>query len=87
MISTDSRNARLATLTERVLTGAAFVATATATLMPIWRGEGWPLGHDGTSFAQRTLVYARHMAIFDLLPVWSSSDAAGFGSPMPLRSA
>ena len=84
MISTDTRNARLATLTGRVLTGAAFVATATATLVPIWRGEGWPLGHDGTSFAQRTLVYARHMATFDLLPVWSSSDAAGFGSPMPL---
>jgi len=84
MIPTETIDARPATAIARVLTGAAFVATAIATLGVIWRADGWPLGHDGTGFAQRTLVYARHMAAFDLLPIWSSSDAAGFGSPMPL---
>ena len=29
-------------------------------------------------------LYARHFAAFDLLPIWSSVDAGGFGSPMPL---
>jgi hypothetical protein len=66
------------------LTAAAFVATAVASLSVIWRADGWPSGHDGVAFAQRTFIYGRHLRAMDLVPVWSSSDAAGFGSPMPL---
>src|SRR4051794_14233030 len=42
------------------------------------------MSHEGPAFAQRTLVYARHLQQFDLVPIWSSADASGFGSPMPL---
>ncbi len=54
------------------------------TLAPVWRDAGWPMSHEGPGFLQRTLVYARHVAAWDLMPIWSSSDAFGFGSPMPL---
>jgi hypothetical protein len=63
---------------------AAFAAVACATLAPAWNAPGWPLSHDGPAFAQRTLVYARHLQQFDVVPIWSSADASGFGSPMPL---
>jgi hypothetical protein len=61
-----------------------FVALALATLKPVWQEPGWPVSHEGYAFALRTHVYARHFAALDILPVWSSLDASGFGSPMPL---
>ena len=61
-----------------------FAMLAVATLEPAWRGPGWPANHEGAAFAQRTLIYARHYAWFDLLPIWTSLDAWGFGSPMPV---
>lgn len=60
-----------------------FALLAAATLVPLWRDAGWPINHDN-AFGQRTEIYARHFAAFDLLPIWSSVDAGGFGSPMPL---
>ncbi|HUR36006.1 MAG TPA: hypothetical protein VM032_19520 [Vicinamibacterales bacterium] len=61
-----------------------FLGVAVATLAPGWNADGWPMNHDGPGFAQRVHIYARHLAAFDLLPIWSSADASGFGSPMPL---
>lgn len=61
-----------------------FAALAVATLAPAWHEAGWPANHEGPAFAQRTLIYARHYSWFDLLPVWTSLDAWGFGSPMPV---
>jgi hypothetical protein len=61
-----------------------FVVLAVATLFPVWSAPGWPLGHEGNAFALRTHIYARHFSGFDLMPIWSSADASGFGSPMPL---
>lgn len=61
-----------------------FVTLATVTLLPAWRGSGWPATHEGAAFAQRTWIYARHYSWFDLLPIWASLDAWGFGSPMPV---
>lgn len=60
-----------------------YPALAGALLAPIWNAEGWPFSHEGPAFAQRTLVYMRHWSWGDLLPIWSSADASGFGSPMP----
>ena len=61
-----------------------FTALALATLVPLWSDAGWPLSHEGDAFAHRTYVYARHFSWLDFLPIWSSIDASGFGSPMPL---
>jgi hypothetical protein len=60
-----------------------FAAAAAATLFPLWREPGWPFSHDGPLFAFRTYIYARHFSWLDLIPIWSSTDAYGFGSPMP----
>jgi hypothetical protein len=59
-----------------------FAALAIATLIPAWRGPGWPLTHEGAAFAQRTFIYARHYSWLDVLPLWTNIDALGFGSPM-----
>ena len=61
-----------------------FTALTAATLVPLWRDAGWPLNHSGNLFALHTHVYARHFSWFDILPIWSSADVSGFGSPMPL---
>jgi len=59
-------------------------AVAAITLAPVWNGPGWPTNHETWAFAQRTHIYARHLAAFDLFPLWTSADNAGFGSPQPL---
>lgn len=65
---------------------AMFSAVAAASLSPVWAhlDAGWPFSHEGPAFAQRTLIYARHAAHGDVLPLWSAVDNGGFGSPMPL---
>ncbi len=52
------------------------------TLLPLFQG-GWPLNHEHDSFANRTIIFAQHAAAGDVLPVWSTLDNAGFGSPQP----
>ena len=42
------------------------------------------MNHETWGIAQRTQIYARHVAGLDLLPIWSSVDNLGFGSPFPL---
>jgi hypothetical protein len=42
------------------------------------------MSHEGPLFGLRTYIYARHFSWLDLMPIWSSADAYGFGSPMPL---
>jgi len=61
-----------------------FLLFAVATLAPVWRETGWPFSHEGPGVLQRTLIYARHWAAGDPLPIWCSVDAYGFGSPFPL---
>ncbi|MEQ1908275.1 MAG: hypothetical protein ABMA15_05600 [Vicinamibacterales bacterium] len=62
----------------------AFAATAVMTLAPVWNGPGWPMNHETWGIAQRTQIYTSHWAGGDLLPIWSSTDNTGFGSPLPL---
>jgi len=52
------------------------------TLLPLYQG-GWPLNHEHDSFANRTIIFAQHAVAGDVLPVWSTLDNAGFGSPQP----
>lgn len=68
----------------RPLIVAAFVCAAVATLSPAWRESGWPYGHEGPVFGQRIAIYAAHLRAWDVIPLWTSADNGGFGSPMPL---
>ena len=54
------------------------------TLKPLWEAPGWPQNHEYDSFAKRTIIYAQHFSFNDFVPIWSSLDNNGFGSPMPL---
>jgi hypothetical protein len=68
----------------RALVALAFLALAVATLRPLWGQDGWPDNHEGNLFILRTHIYARHFSWLDLMPIWSSADVSGFGSPLPL---
>lgn len=68
----------------RALIIGVFACAAAATLAPGWREGGWPYGHEGPAFGQRIAIYAAHFRAWDLLPLWTSVDNGGFGSPMPL---
>lgn len=63
---------------------SVFSVLAGLTLAPLWGQVGWPLNHELLGFAIRTQVYAQHYSFFDFLPIWSSVDNEGFGSPLPL---
>lgn len=61
---------------------AAIGITAALSLRPIWHGS-WPSNHDENGFLLRILIFASHIRQGDWLPVWSSADALGYGSPEP----
>ncbi len=54
------------------------------TLYPLFNKPGWPLNHEGINFFHRTIVYIQHFYLKDFLPIWSSTDNYGLGSPQPL---
>ena len=66
-----------------VVSIVVLVVVAGGTTHHLWAEPGWPSSHEGTAFAVRTEVYADHLRAGDVLPVWSSRDNAGFGSPQP----
>lgn len=45
---------------------------------------GWPYNHEYLAFVTRTQLYATHFAHGDFLPLWSSLDNFGLGSPQPI---
>ncbi|MBI1857010.1 hypothetical protein HY003_01180 [Candidatus Saccharibacteria bacterium] len=55
-----------------------------ACLSPILRHSGLPQNHEGLAFVERTYIYADHFRQGDFVPIWSSSDAYGMGTPLPL---
>ena len=66
--------------------GFAFVtmlAVALA-LSIVGRHAGWPDNDEFTSQAFETQIYSAHFRQLDFFPVWSTSDAFGLGSPLPL---
>lgn len=54
------------------------------TLSIVGRHAGWPDNDEFTSQAFETQIYAAHFRQLDFFPVWSSSDAFGLGTPLPL---
>ncbi len=63
--------------------GVLFVSAAALSLAPLLSHEGWPVNHENLAWRFRTLVYADHFAQGDFLPVWSSEDFFGLGTPLP----
>ena len=44
----------------------------------------WPMNHEADTFFFRTIIYSDHIRQGDFLPVWSSLDNYGLGSPQPV---
>ena len=53
-------------------------------LLPVLRRSGWPLNQGTTAPLLIVQMYAAHIRHLDLLPVWSSTDGIGMGSPVLL---
>ncbi len=53
-------------------------------LSPILIHNGWPMNHEWWSFFDRIQIYTRHLKQFDIIPLWSTNDGLGMGSPLPL---
>lgn len=82
--TTSSSSPPVARLRVPIYLWGIFALVGAITLAPVWNAPGWPMNHETWAFAQRTHIYARHLAEFDLFPLWTSADNAGFGSPQPL---
>lgn len=65
-----------------ILTILIFLLAVFICMIPVIFSAGWPLNHDYFGMATRTHYYAAHLSQGDLFPIWSSSDASGFGTPM-----
>lgn len=61
-----------------------YLVVGLITLFPLWAYSVWPINHEGLSFFSRLHVYQQHFQAGDFLPIWSSLDNHGFGSPQPL---
>ncbi len=63
---------------------ALVVGAAALVLSPVLRHSGWPLNQGTAAPLLLVQIYAAHIRHLDLIPVWSSSDALGLGSPVLL---
>lgn len=66
---------------EAIFAGLALLAVALV-LSIVGRHAGWP--RQQLNDPVLTGIYAAHFRQFDFFPIWSSSDAYGMGSPIPL---
>lgn len=53
-------------------------------ISPIFHQSGWPVNHEGSAFALRTIYYANAIKSGDIIPIWSPEENHGLGSPMQL---
>ena len=60
------------------------VGAAALVLSPVLRRSGWPLNQGTAAPLLLVQIYAAHFRHLDFLPVWSSSDGIGMGSPVLL---
>jgi hypothetical protein len=64
---------------------ATLVAGAAALILsPVVRRSGWPWNQGTTAPLLLVQMYAAHFRHLDFLPVWSSTDGDGLGSPVLL---
>lgn len=55
-----------------------------AVLWPVLINQGWPYNHEWLGWRSRLMCYVFHFKQYDFFPIWSSADAFGLGSPLPL---
>src|SRR5450631_168508 len=60
------------------------VGAVALALSPVLRRSGWPLVQGTTAPLLLVQMYAAHIRHLDLLPVWSSTDGFGMGTPVLL---
>lgn len=53
-------------------------------IYPVLKQGGWPENHEYLGWRSRIVCYIYHFYQYDFLPFWSSGDALGLGSPLPL---
>ncbi len=63
---------------------ALVVGASLLALSPVLRRSGWPLNQGSTAPLLLVQMYAAHLRHLDILPVWSSSDGIGLGTPVLL---
>jgi hypothetical protein len=79
MILRPTHSARI----RSVFLSSWFILVAIIGIVPPLLKPGFPPNHEDDTFVLRTMVYAKHFQFSDLVPVWSSSDNFGMGSPLP----
>lgn len=52
-------------------------------LLPVMAHPGWPSNHDGTAPVMRMAAVLEQWRLGHVLPVWSTSQQFGHGSPLP----
>ncbi len=67
-----------------VVYAALVVGASLLVLSPVLRRSGWPLNQGSTAPLLLVQMYAAHLRHFDLVPVWSSTDGIGLGTPVLL---
>lgn len=60
-----------------------FIAVSAVGIIPPLLKSGFPPNHEDDTYVLRTMVYAKHFRLGDVIPVWSSTDNHGMGSPFP----
>ncbi len=63
---------------------AAQILSALLGTLGLWCADGWPVTHEQRSTAARVLQFADAWRAGDWLPLWSTAENCGLGSPMPL---
>lgn len=67
-----------------ILSYCLFTSIILFTFEFLTQHSGWPGSHDGITWKYRVVSYYFHFKQFDFLPLWSSGDCFGLGSPLPL---
>lgn len=71
-------------LTGKVMFCAIIFMFSILALWPVLVREGWPYNHEWLSWRSRLMCYIYHFRQGDFMPLWSSAEANGLGSPLPL---
>ncbi len=53
-------------------------------ISPVYNHSGWPMNHEEWSFFDRIRIYSLHFRYLDFIPLWSTNDGMGMGTPLPL---
>jgi len=64
------------------LVALPILAMVALSLTPVLMREGWPFNHEHLTWKFRMFGFADHLQQGDWMPIWSSEDSFGLGSPI-----